>query len=204
MKFRLHPILLPIFLFLIVTGDVSTYTIIFISLLVHEAGHLIAAKKMGMKVRSCIIMPYGGELIIPGRLTASRKDRVILAMGGPLATIGLFISALIISFPGNDLVARVQLFLLSLNLMPILPLDGGQALTAILAIKGDEYSVKSAMLIYSIIVLIATIIVLSLLLPETFPYLILSCFLLIQNIASYRYRKYEKAFLDLKIKMLTK
>ena len=41
--------------------------------LLHEVGHLIAAKLTGMRVRSCTIMPYGGELVIPGRHIAPKK-----------------------------------------------------------------------------------------------------------------------------------
>ena len=37
------------------------YALIFVSLLIHEAGHLLAAYLTGMRVRSCTIMPYGGE-----------------------------------------------------------------------------------------------------------------------------------------------
>ena len=81
MKFRLHPVLLPVFLFFMVTGGFSAYAIIFISLLLHEGGHLVAAKLTGMRVRSCTIMPYGGELVIPGRLLAPRKDRLFVALG---------------------------------------------------------------------------------------------------------------------------
>ena len=43
MKFRLHPILAAGIFISHRDGDFSVYTIIFISLLIHEAGHLIAA-----------------------------------------------------------------------------------------------------------------------------------------------------------------
>ena len=204
MKFRLHPVLIPLFLFLIITGNLSVYALIFISLLIHEAGHLIAAKTLGMRVRSCTIMPYGGELVIPGRLTSGRKDRMYLALGGPTATVVLLLIAIIISFPGNEVVVRIQFFLLALNLLPILPLDGGQVLLAILETKGHIHSTKTAMLIHSIVVLGAAIIGLSFYLPVTLPYLLLALFLLIQNVAVFRFRKYDKAFIDLKLKELTK
>ena len=150
MKFRLHPVLLPVFLFFMVTGGFSAYAIIFISLLLHEGGHLVAAKLTGMRVRSCTIMPYGGELVIPGRLLAPRKNRIFVAMGGPIATMILLLIALIVSFPGDELFIRIQIALLILNLLPIVPLDGGQALAAILETKGAEHSTRTAMLVYSI------------------------------------------------------
>lgn len=198
MKFRLHPILLPVFLFLMVTGGLSIYALIFISLLFHEVGHLIAAKLMGMRVRSCTIMPYGGELIIPGRLLAPKKNRLLVALGGPVATTILLVFALLISFPGDDLFIRIQVALLLLNLLPILPLDGGQALSAVLETKGLEHNTRIAMLVYSILFLAIAILLLFIHLPTTIPYLLLALFLFLQNIAAYRFRKYEKAFIELK------
>lgn len=204
MKFRLHPILLPLFLFLLISGNVSTYTLIFVSLLIHELGHLIAARATGMHVRSCTIMPYGGELVIPGRNTARRKNRIAVALGGPAATITLLTLAILMPFPGAELFIRIQLALLALNLLPVLPLDGGQVLSALLERKGTEYSTRAAMLVHSIIFYIVVIFTLSFSFPATMPYLFLALFLLIQNIAAFRFRKYEKAFLNLKLKELTK
>lgn len=204
MKFRLHPILLPIFLFLIISGDLSVYTLIFISLLIHEAGHLICAYILGLRIRSCTIMPYGGELVIPGRLTARRKHRIYLALGGPAATLLLLFIGLLLEFPGDELVVKIQLFLLGLNLLPVLPLDGGHVLGAVLETKGFEARAKTIMLIYSMFILTVISIALSLHLPNTVPYLLLSVFLLIQNYTSFRFRRYEQAFINLKINVLTK
>ena len=198
MKFRIHPILLPVFLFLIVTGNLSTYALIFISLLIHEGGHLIAAWMTGMRVRSCTIMPYGGELIIPGRYSARKKDRILVALGGPVATVVLLLIALSFSFPGSELVIRIQLALLALNLLPIMPLDGGQALTAALEKDGSEHRIRTSMVVHSILLLTVVTILLSFYLPKTSPYILLALFLLVQNIAAFRFRKYEKAFADLK------
>ncbi|WP_172369043.1 site-2 protease family protein [Sporosarcina jiandibaonis] len=204
MKFRFHPILLPVFLFLIISGDLSVYTIIFISLLIHEAGHLICAYILGLQVRSCTIMPYGGELVIPGRLTARRKHRIILALGGPAATMFILFLAVIFEFPGNDIVIKIQLFLLGINLLPILPLDGGHVLAAVLEARGFETNAKTIMLIYSMSILTVISIALSFHLPKTVPYLLLAVFLLIQNYTSFRFRRYERAFIKLKINELTK
>ena len=204
MKFRLHPILLPLFLFLLVSGNVSTYTLIFVSLLIHELGHLIAAWATGMRVRSCTIMPYGGELVIPGRYTARRKKRIYVALGGPIATVILLTSAILIPFPGAELFIRIQVALLTLNLLPILPLDGGRVLSALLERKGIEHKVRTMMLISSIICCIFAISVLSFSFPVAIPYGLLALFLLIQNVAAFRFRKYEKAFINLKLKGLTK
>ena len=204
MKFRLHPVLLPVFFFFIISGDIAVYTIIFISLLVHETGHLISAYILGLRVRSCTIMPYGGELVIPGRLTAKRSHRIYLALGGPAATMFLLFLALAFEFPGNEIVIKTQMFLLGLNLLPLLPLDGGHALAAALETKGYESGTKSMMLLFSMCMLAIISFTLSFHLPNSVPYLLLALFLFIQNYTAFRFRKYEQAFIKLKINELTK
>lgn len=203
MKFRLHPILVPFFLVLMATGGLAFYALVFMSLLIHEAGHIFAAKMSGMKVRSCTIMPYGGELRIPNRYSYGKKQRVIVAIGGPAATAILLFLAVLFDFPGDEQFMRIQLVILLLNLMPILPLDGGQAISAMLETDEKKYKVRSAFLIFSISVLLAVSLVLLLRLPETVLFLALAIFLLIQNISVFKFRKYEQAYEQLKRKQLT-
>lgn len=198
MKIRLHPILIPIFLFLIVSGQLSTYALIFLSLLIHEVGHLIAARKLGLTVSACTIMPYGGELTISGQYNIRRRKRFYVALGGPIATFFLLLFAWLIPFPNADFLMRIQLILLGVNLLPFLPLDGGQALSAYLETKGQAYEVRIAMIVHAIIFYTSVLIMLSFYYQETFPYLLLAGFLLIQNIGAYRYRKYEKALLNIR------
>lgn len=198
MKIRLHPILIPLFLFLMLSGNLSTYAFIFLSLLIHELGHLVVAKMVGLRVSSCTIMPYGGELTISGQYNIRRRSRFYVALGGPLATFFLLLIALVFPFPSADFFIRIQLVLLGVNLLPFLPLDGGQALSAYLETKGQAYEARFTMVIHSIIFYSIVIILFSFSYEQTFLYLLLAVFLLIQNIAAFRYRKYEKALMDLK------
>ncbi|WP_342511105.1 site-2 protease family protein [Sporosarcina sp. FSL K6-1522] len=203
MKFRLHPILLPFFLFLIVTGGWSMYALLFLSLLLHEVGHLIVAWLMHMRVRSCTIMPYGGELVIVNRHLASKKAQVLVALGGPAATLLLLVVAVIVPFPGDDAVIRIQVALLCINLLPILPLDGGQVLCLWFESEDAVHRRRSFFLGYSILFLAMAIFLLTSYLPATMPYILLAIFLLIQNISVLRYQKYDKAYREIIIKRLT-
>lgn len=198
MKIRLHPILIPVFLLLLMSGNLSTYTLIFVSLLIHEMGHLIAAKLLGLRVSSCVIMPYGGELTIAGSYAVRRKKRFIVALAGPFATFCLLLVAFVLPVAGADFLMRIQIVLLLMNLLPFLPLDGGQAICAMIEKKGGVYEARFAVLVQSIAFFIITTIILSFYLPQTAPYVLLAFFLLIQNIAAFRYRKYEKALLNIK------
>lgn len=203
MKFRLHPILAPFFLVLMISGGLAFYALIFISLLIHEAGHIIAARMTGMSVRSCTIMPYGGELRIPNRHLYGRKQKVLVALGGPLASAIVLLLSMVLSFPGDDQLGRIQTAILLLNLIPILPLDGGQALCALLETADKKFQVRSAFLVFSISALIAMIILLFLRLPETILFIVLAVFLLFQNISTFKFRKYEQAYEKLIRKQLT-
>ncbi|WP_153732667.1 metalloprotease [Sporosarcina obsidiansis] len=194
MKVRIHPILLPIFLFFMIMGGVSLYAMILISLLFHELGHILAAKRVGMKIRSCTILPYGGELQIVNRQLATKQQRLIVALGGPLATAVLLGIGLFLSFPGSDKFLQIQFVLLAINLLPILPLDGGQAVSILMETEQNKYDSRSLFMLYSIVASLALFIFLSTYLPNSLPYVIVSAFLAIQNILSYRFRKYEQAF----------
>lgn len=200
MKFRIHPVLLPVFVVLMLTGGLSLYAILFASLLFHELGHLLAARFAGMTVRSCTIMPYGGEIQIKERHLASTQARLAVALGGPIATALLLCVALLIEFPASEEVIRMQMALLAINLLPILPLDGGQVLSALTGIGGAGVRMRTVLTVHSICFLFAALILLSAGLPKTLPYILLALFLLIQNISVFRFRKYEAAYLHLKTK----
>src|SRR5690606_3319569 len=104
------------------------------------------------------------------------KDRLLIIAGGPAATLLLLIIALSIQMPGRDLLISTQLALLGMNLMPLLPLDGGRAALVFFPEQ------KIAFILISIAVSAATAIFLALYLPQSAPYLFLALFLLLQNI----------------------
>jgi stage IV sporulation protein FB len=203
MTFRLHPILLPILLFFLVTGGFSMYALVLLSLIIHECGHLFVAIKAGMRVQTCTILPYGGELTIHNIFAVPKKDRLYLALGGPIATLLLLLLAIAFPFPGHELFIQIQIALILLNLLPILPLDGGQVLLVLLERENIEEESRTIFLVFSICACITTITILCFALPTTTPYVFLAIFLLIQNISRFRYRKYEKAFRKIVLNRLT-
>lgn len=194
MKFRIHPILVPIFLFFMIMGGVSLYAMILFSLLFHELGHVLAARLMGMKIRSCTILPYGGELQIVNRQLATKQQRLIAALGGPLATAVLYVTGQFLTFPGNGQFVQIQFVLLAVNMLPILPLDGGQALAVVLESEQNKYRSRAIFTFCSFIAASALAIFLSTYLPDSLPYVTVAVFLAVQNLISYRFRRYEQVF----------
>ncbi|WOV88740.1 hypothetical protein QWT69_06430 [Sporosarcina oncorhynchi] len=198
MKLRLHPVLVPFFLALMLTGGLSFYALVFLSLLLHEAGHIIAAYMSGMKVRMCTIMPYGGELHIPGKFQYAKKQKIIVALGGPMATLIILLLSIFLTFPGDEQLVRIQTVILFVNLLPILPLDGGQALGTLLETEKNKYAIRASFLLFSLAFLAIGIVLMIPRLPHTLLFIALAIFLLIQNVTTFRFRKYEQAFERLK------
>lgn len=114
--------------------------VIFISILVHELGHAVAGKRFGARPQ-IVLHSMGGLCYLPGA-RFGRRQSIIVSLAGPAAGFllaGLTLLLLLALAPQHPLVQyafSVSLFInvlwTILNLMPILPLDGGQVLREIL------------------------------------------------------------------------
>jgi len=193
-KIRMHPIMIPIIIYLIATAQLAHYSIIFTSLLIHECGHILAAKWTGLKMESCTILPYGGEIKIKNLHFAPAHHQWLISIGGPLATSVLYLIAQPFQFPGQAFFNQVQLTILFLNLLPILPLDGGQALKAILPKQFQEIHLALSITASTLLILVT---------HDQLHLTLVFAFIAFQNIRSWQYRKYEEAFHKVVTKQLT-
>ncbi len=112
--------------------------LLFGSVLVHELGHSLVAKSQGTKVNSITLFLFGGIAAIDEEARTPGKAFQV-AIAGPLVSLTLFGLLTILSqlfapqsvwqVLSGDL-ARMNLVLALFNLIPGLPLDGGQVLKA--------------------------------------------------------------------------
>lgn len=109
-----------------------------LSVLVHELGHCLAARMLGIPVLDVRIYLLGGVSTL-GRSTVSPKEEAVVAVAGPALSAllaGLFF--LLLGGADNRGVGWLLLIQLALanaivavfNLLPALPLDGGRVLRA--------------------------------------------------------------------------
>lgn len=113
---------------------------IFASILVHELAHVVAAQRAGGSVRAVTLMLLGGVSEIERVPSGGPEAR--MAIVGPLASIGIGLASLGISFVLGMTAPLVRLFFHYLfvtnlvigifNLLPAFPLDGGRVLRAVL------------------------------------------------------------------------
>jgi Zn-dependent protease/predicted transcriptional regulator len=113
--------------------------LLFGSVLLHELGHSLVAKSQGLRVNSITLFLFGGIAAIEEE-SKTPGSAFQVAIAGPAVSLGLFglFSLLALVLPGVDTPATVlatslaglNLTLTLFNLIPGLPLDGGQILKA--------------------------------------------------------------------------
>lgn len=125
-----------------------TALLLFASVLAHELGHSLAALQQGIEVKSITLFIFGG-LASLGEESKTPGDSFKVAIAGPLVSFALFglFSLLRVTTPIAGpleaivaLLAYINLALGVFNLIPGLPLDGGNVLKAIVwKITGKPY-----------------------------------------------------------------
>jgi Zn-dependent protease len=102
---------------------------------VHECGHLVAARKMGLKVGAPVFIPFMGAMIALKDAPKNAWIEAIVGIGGPiLGSIGALACEGIYQATGNQLFRALAYtgFMLNLfNLTPVGFLDGGRIASAL-------------------------------------------------------------------------
>jgi stage IV sporulation protein FB len=99
---------------------------LYLCLLVHEIGHIVVIKLFRKKISKLEISPLGGILSIEDCQNDFNYKEMLIYLGGPIASLILYIYLLFTS--SNDILITSASYILILNLLPILPLDGAKIL----------------------------------------------------------------------------
>ncbi len=122
--------------------------LLFLCVLLHEFGHVFAARRYGVQTPDIVLLPIGGVARLE-RIPEEPRQELVVALAGP--AVNVVIAAILwlalgrfpdagaateVQNPGVDMLARlmvVNLFLVGFNLIPAFPMDGGRVLRAVLA-----------------------------------------------------------------------
>lgn len=106
-----------------------------VMILIHEMGHVIAAKQKGLPVSAPLFIPFVGALITMKKHPRDAVTEAYMAMGGPVfGTLGALVAFVLGMAWDSDLlivIANVGFLINLINLLPIHPLDGGRISTAV-------------------------------------------------------------------------
>lgn len=150
-KFYFHPAFLAVLAASLFLNFYREYLIMWFVMLAHEAGHLLAAKAMRLKVRVFKIMPFGAEIRFYNHYRLKEKKEIIVAASGPFVNLLLALFAVVfgIKTEATLFFAVSNASVLVLNLLPVLPLDGGRIMKAVLCRKYGRVESERYVLIIS-------------------------------------------------------
>lgn len=136
-------------------GSLIWIVIIFVSVLVHEYGHAITSHIFGQHPHIELV-PFGGVTFPEGKKIAKWQEFIVV-FNGPLFGFGLFLLGYLLlkipaiagaPFASVIMVFRnVNLFWTVVNLLPVMPLDGGQLLRIVCQAIFKSNGIKISLLI---------------------------------------------------------
>jgi stage IV sporulation protein FB len=135
----INPLIIPVLLILYFVGELASYIIVLACAFLHELGHVLTAKILKLKTISIEILPVGitARIDVPNYRHCGRE--VLLYLSGPLTNVILALSIILLIrenyFIDSELsnyLVLINLWLAGLNLLPVIPLDGGKILNSIL------------------------------------------------------------------------
>ena len=131
---EINPFVYFFSLFAVFTASFIPFFVISFLIIIHELGHFLTAKLMGVEVDKIYLYPFGGISKFHMPLNISIFKEFLILMMGPIFQN---IAALILCFllpKDREIILIYHFGILIFNLLPIYPLDGGKLLNLIFSL----------------------------------------------------------------------
>ena len=150
----INPLTVAFFVLCYLSGKTAFFIISYLSMLVHELGHMVAAMYIGLEPSHISLHPFGVNLKLKNSMVCSILDDIIIYLSGPFVNLLLAIFFAFFYKPRYlyDYGFVVNIMLFMLNTLPVYPLDGGAVLKKIFINFLGEKSGNAIMKILSGIV----------------------------------------------------
>ena len=100
---------------------------------IHECAHILVAKKCGTKIDGVEILPFGITMRVAQNCIKDTNSEIKISLAGPLSNF--LIGYLVYGFYNGiykEYIITASLVMGIFNILPVLPLDGGRILRALL------------------------------------------------------------------------
>lgn len=136
-------------------GAVAAASVVFVAALfacviAHEFGHILMARRYGIRTPDITLLPIGG-LARMDRLPERPGQEIAVALAGPCVNIAIWAAIMLLMGPEDPIssaaaledpaggfwarLAGINLLLAVFNLVPAFPMDGGRVLRALVALR---------------------------------------------------------------------
>lgn len=120
-----------------ITGHILELLTLFSIVLIHELGHVVAARWCGWSIEEVKLLPFGGVAETKDGAVSPAWQEIVVAIAGPLQNGILIVVALVCQWTGlwseawSQYFIEANVMIACFNLLPILPLDGGRIAQAV-------------------------------------------------------------------------
>lgn len=127
----------PLVVSAILGGYITEFAAAYSTALIHELAHVFCAGILGVGISHITVCPFGICAVLSKGCISSSYKEFFIAVAGPLSNaVMYFVCALLNAENPSDimlLIMNINTAMCFVNLLPILPLDGGRMFKALLA-----------------------------------------------------------------------
>lgn len=133
-KIHIHPLLWVMIGISVLTANFKTLFLLMLIVFIHEMGHAISAHFFSWRIKTVMLLPFGGVAEVDEHGNRSLKQEFIVVLSGPIQHLWLqgaahllFVTN-VVNIDDYHLFTFYNVSILLFNLLPVWPLDGGKLL----------------------------------------------------------------------------